>query len=317
MLAEPILEARGLWKSYAAPGWRGATPARPALIDASLALARGEVLGVVGESGSGKTTLARCLALLARPDRGSVRLAGEDLTALAPRALRRRRRRIQTVFQDPFASLNPRLTAGEAIAEVLRVHRLAARGAVAGRVAALLDLVGLPKAAAGRYPSDFSGGQRQRICIARALAAEPEVLIADEAVSALDVSIRAQILNLLLDLRDELGLSMVFIGHDLFVVDFVATRVAVMLGGQIVELLPGARLERARHPYTQELLAAAPTLARGAPAAAETAIAGGPPPVGCPYLHRCPHTPEARCRSEYPPLTDRGGGHLLAAFCAH
>ncbi|MFO1056452.1 MAG: ATP-binding cassette domain-containing protein [Dongiaceae bacterium] len=317
MPAEPILEARGLWKSYAAPGWSrgGGAARRPALIDASLALARGEVLGVVGESGSGKTTLARCLALLARPDRGSVHLAGEDLTSLPAGALRRRRRRIQTVFQDPFASLNPRLAAGEAIAEVLRVHRLAARGAVAARVARLLDLVGLPRTAASRYPGDFSGGQRQRICIARALAAEPEVLIADEAVSALDVSIRAQILNLLLDLRDELGLSMVFIGHDLFVVDFVAGRVAVMLGGQIVEMLPGARLDQARHPYTRELLAAAPTLSRGAPGSAETAIAGGPPPVGCPYLHRCPHSPAPRCRTDYPPLADRGDGHLVAAFC--
>jgi ABC-type glutathione transport system ATPase component len=314
-MSAPVLEARGLWKRFAG----GGSAKRPALIDASLTLARGEILGVVGESGSGKTTLARCLALLTRPDRGTVLLDGEDLTALSARALRRQRRRIQTVFQDPYASLNPRIRIGDAIAEVLQVHGLRPRGGIPARVAELLDLVGLPREAAGRMPSDFSGGQRQRICIARALAAEPDILIADEPVSALDVSIRAQILNLLLDLRDGLGLSMVFIGHDLFVVDFVASRVAVMLGGQIVEVLPaGGAMDGAIHPYTNALIAAAPMLgdARSVPADAVEAAAGPPPAVGCPYWQRCPVRGDPRCATEYPPLVDLGGGRAVASFCS-
>jgi oligopeptide/dipeptide ABC transporter ATP-binding protein len=316
-MSTPMLEARGLWKRFAG----GGSAKRPALIDASLTLARGEILGVVGESGSGKTTLARCLALLTRPDRGTVLLDGEDLTALAPRALRRQRRRIQTVFQDPYASLNPRIRIGDAIGEVLHVHDLRPRGGIAARVAELLDLVGLPREAAGRMPSDFSGGQRQRICIARALAAEPDILIADEPVSALDVSIRAQILNLLLDLRDRLGLSMVFIGHDLFVVDFVATRVAVMLGGQIVEVLPaGGAMDAAIHPYTNALIAAAPMLGDGSGRAVATdpveTSAGPPPAVGCPYWQRCPVKGDPRCATEYPPLVDLGGGRAVASFCS-
>jgi oligopeptide transport system ATP-binding protein len=321
MMDSPLLQADGLWKAYEASSRSGRRRAsrRPALIDASITLRRGEVLGVVGESGSGKTTLARCLALLVRPDSGTVVLDGEDLTALSMHDLRRRRRRIQTVFQDPFASLNPRIRVGDAIAEVLVVHRLAPRGGIDARVRELLHLVGLPHTAAQRYPADFSGGQRQRICIARALAAKPDVLIADEPVSALDVSIRAQILNLLLDLRDELGLSIVFIGHDLFVVDFVAARIAVMLGGQIVEILPTAsQLDAAVHPYTRELIAAAPTIsARRLPAAvtSESAAGGAPPAMGCPYLNRCSSQSDPRCGREYPRLADIGGGHLVASFC--
>jgi ABC-type glutathione transport system ATPase component len=318
---ESILEASGLWKTYGprGPAGRGRNAGRPALIDASISLHRGEVLGVVGESGSGKTTLARCLALLERPDSGTVRLDGEELTALPIRALRQRRRRIQTVFQDPYASLNPRIRVGEAIAEVIRVHRLAPRGEVDAKVGRLIDLVGLPRAAAGRFPTEFSGGQRQRICIARALAAEPDVLIADEPVSALDVSIRAQILNLLLDLRDQFGLSIVFIGHDLFVVDFIGDRIAVMLGGQVVEILPAAgRLGAALHPYSRELIAAAPTIAVAGALEAETSdgpVGGAPPVIGCPYLQRCPYRSDPRCATEYPKLAPVGDGHYIASFC--
>jgi oligopeptide/dipeptide ABC transporter ATP-binding protein len=316
-MAEVVLEGRGLTRDFDR-GRRGGARRRPALIDASVVLRRGEILGIVGESGSGKTTLARCLALLERPDRGQVLLAGEDLTALPRARLRRRRRRIQTVFQDPYASLNPRLTVAGALTEVLAVHRLVPRADRPRRVARLLDLVGLPAAAAGRYPRDFSGGQRQRICIARALAAEPEVLIADEPVSALDVSIRAQILNLLLDLAAGLGLSMIFIGHDLFVVDYVAGRTAVMLGGQIVEVLPeGAPLSAALHPYTRALIAAAPTLltdAAPAPLASPAAL-GAPPAAGCPYWSRCPLKADPRCASEFPPLREAAPGHLVASFC--
>ena len=189
------------------------------------ALAPGETVGVVGESGSGKSTLARCMALLERPDAGRVMLAGEDLTALPRAELRRRRRQIQTIFQDPFASLNPTLRVGDALAEVLRFHGRVARDRVQARVRELLDQVGLPSSAARRYPRDFSGGQRQRICIARALAAEPEVLIADEPVSALDVSVQAQVLNLLAGFARGARLAIVFIGHDLVLVDYFAPRI--------------------------------------------------------------------------------------------
>src|SRR5262249_48970320 len=199
---------RGWLQGAGAADARGA--ARPALADTSLSLERGEAIGVVGESGSGKSTLARCLALLERPDTGRVLLEGIDLTSLGRRELRRSRRRIQVVFQDPYSSLNPRLTVASALGEVLSVHDLVPRDQIPRRVEALLDQVGLPARAVGRYPSDFSGGQRQRICIARALAAKPEVLIADEPVSALDVSIQAQILNLLPDPRARPRPSRVF-----------------------------------------------------------------------------------------------------------
>ena len=321
MTSDVILEARGLWKTYGAPSSTGRPKGgtRPALIDASITLRRGEVLGVVGESGSGKTTLARCLALLERPDAGTVILDGEDLTALSPRVLRQRRRRVQTVFQDPYASLNPRIRVGDAIAEVLRVHRLVPRGGIDARVGRLIDFVGLPRAAVGRFPAEFSGGQRQRICVARALAAEPDILIADEPVSALDVSVRAQILNLLLDLRDEFGLSIMFIGHDLFVVDFVGDRIAVMLGGQVIEILPAAgRLSAALHPYSRELIAAAPTIAAHGASDAEmpeAQIGGAPPAIGCPYVHRCPYRSDPRCDTEYPRLAPVGDGHYVASFC--
>jgi len=320
-MPEAILSAQGLWKSFGGHGyWGGHVRARrPALIDASISLERGKILGVVGESGSGKTTLARCLSLLIRPDRGSVTLDGEDLTGLPIPELRRRRRRIQTVFQDPYASLNPRMRIGEAIGEVLSVHGLVPRRQISSRVKELLDIVGITPTFGHRYPSDFSGGQRQRICIARALAAEPDVLVADEAVSSLDVSIRAQILNLLLDLRDRLGLSMVFIGHDLFVVGFVADFIAVMLGGQIIEVLPKTtNLTGAVHPYTQELLAAAPTVSESPTDVVQIGEAGGveePPIVSCPYWQRCPIRSDERCEREYPPLRALTPGHWVASFC--
>ena len=320
-MPDAILSAQGLWKSFGGHGyWGGHVRARrPALIDASISLERGKILGVVGESGSGKTTLARCLSLLIRPDRGSVTLDGEDLTGLPIPELRRRRRRIQTVFQDPYASLNPRMRIGEAIGEVLSVHGLVPRRQIPSRVKELLDIVGITPTFGHRYPSDFSGGQRQRICIARALAAEPDVLVADEAVSSLDVSIRAQILNLLLDLRDRLGLSMVFIGHDLFVVGFVADFIAVMLGGQIIEVLPKTtNLTGAVHPYTQELLAAAPTVSESPTDVVQIREPGGveePPIVSCPYWQRCPIRADERCGREYPPLRALTAGHWVASFC--
>jgi oligopeptide transport system ATP-binding protein len=295
-----VLDATSLGKTYRRPrqfGRRPATPA-PALIDASIRLMRGSTLGVIGESGSGKTTLARCLTVLERPDTGTVLLNGTDLTTLRGKALRAQRRNIQTVFQDPYSSLNPSQTVGSALEEVLRVHRLTAPRARAGRVRELLDLVGLPAAAAQRRPAEFSGGQRQRVCIARALAAEPTVLIADEAVSALDVSIQAQILNLLLSLQSELHLSMIFISHDLHVVDYVADSTVVMFAGRIVERRYGrSALRELAHPYSALLARTTPQLTERP----DGATLRTPPPqrgredadraallTGCPFRFRCP-----------------------------
>jgi len=263
-MADPILVAEGLTKTFGKSLFSGRPASqRPALDNVSLTLERGEILGIVGESGSGKTTLGRCIACLEAPDSGRVLLGGEDLLKLKARSLRTVRRRIQMIFQDPFASLNPRLRVGDAIAEVLRVHRLADAGVIPGRIGTLLAQVGLPPSAADAYPSAFSGGQRQRISIARALAAEPEILIADEPVSSLDVSIQAQVINLLLDLRDRLGLSILFIGHDLPLIDFIAPRKIVMFGGKVVETLAaGASLAEAQHPYTRELISAVPDIDR-------------------------------------------------------
>jgi oligopeptide transport system ATP-binding protein len=318
-----LLVAEHLTRVYAhRRGWlwdggvRGPRSAvRPALADASLSLERGEAIGIVGESGSGKSTLARCLALLEHPDGGRVLLEGVDLTRLGRRELRRSRRRIQVVFQDPYSSLNPRLTVGSALREVLAVHHLVPRDQIPRRVAELLDQVGLPTRAVDRYPSDFSGGQRQRICIARALAADPEVLIADEPVSALDVSIQAQILNLLADLRARLRLSMIFISHDLHVVRYIAPKIAVMFGGRIVEVLPpGVPLEGARHPYTEALLAARSRLEPGWLARTgqlDGELAAALPAAGCPFRGRCPHA-MAVCETVDPPLRDLGSGHAVA-----
>lgn len=263
-MAEPLLRVEGLSKSYA-PRRRlwGAQAAnlRPALASASFELSKGEILGVVGESGSGKTTLARCVALLERPDSGRIIFKGEDLTALSEAQLRKRRRGIQTVFQDPYASLNPTIRIGDALGEVMLVHALASRQTMRESVGALLTQVGLPATAADAYPKAFSGGQRQRICIARALAAQPDILIADEPVSSLDVSVQAQVVNLILDLKDRLGLSVIFIGHDLQLIDFIAPRVIVMLAGEIVETIPADRsITDAHHEYTRALIQAVPKL---------------------------------------------------------
>jgi oligopeptide/dipeptide ABC transporter ATP-binding protein len=312
----PLLVAEGLSKDYRSTGrrfaGRSAHAGRPALSDASLAVARGAVLGVVGESGSGKSTLARCVSLLERPDSGRVLLDGLDLTALGPRQLRRERRRIQVVFQDPYASLNPRLSVGSALAEVLRVHRLVPATGVPARIAELLTVVGLPSSAAQRHPAEFSGGQRQRICIARALAAAPDLLIADEPLSSLDVSIQAQILNLLLDLRDELSLAMIFVSHDLHVVRRIGETIAVMFGGRIVEVLPpGVALEDARHPYTRALLEALPRLRTKLPDGGRAESGAALPIEGCPFRDRCPHA-YSPCTSIDPPLADFRGQHSVA-----
>ncbi len=259
----PLLGCRDLARHYRSRGgWlrRGAEPLR-AVDGVSLEVRAGETLGLVGESGSGKSTLARLLLLLEPPTRGSVRFRGEEVVGRDGSARRRFRREVQIIFQDPFASLNPRLTVGNAIREVLRVHGLARGARAERRVAELLELVGLEPSAARRYPHEFSGGQRQRIGVARALSVEPRIIVADEPVSALDVSVQAQVLNLLLDLQDRLGLAYLFISHDLAVVRQVSDRIAVMRAGRIVEegLAPEV-FARPSEAYTRELLAAVPRI---------------------------------------------------------
>ncbi len=290
----------------------GEHPAVRALAGVSIAVDRGETLAVVGESGCGKSTLARALVRLIDVDAGQLVFDGQDVKALRGSALRQYNRRVQMVFQDPYGSLNPRRTAGETLAEVLRVHRLVPPGQVAGRVAELLALVGLPAGAADRLPSAFSGGQRQRLAIARALSVGPELLVADEIVSALDVSVQAQILNLLLDMQERLGLAMVFVSHDLRVVRHLAHRVAVMYLGRVVEWGPAAAVFAGPlHPYTQALLRAAPGTEPGhrRTSAALRGELPSPlrPPPGCPFHTRCPSAFD-RCRVE-PPAVRVQGGH--------
>ena len=285
----------------------------------SFVLPRGRTLGLVGESGCGKSTLGRLILRLHDPDRGQVWLDGVDLTRLSDEALRPHRRRMQVVFQDPHASLNPRQRVGRTLGEVLDVHQIDAPSRRPARVERLLIQVGLRPADAHRYPGEFSGGQRQRIGIARALAVEPDLLIADEPLSALDVSIQAQVLQLLLDLRTSLGLTMVFISHDLRVVRYVADEVAVMYLGRIVEQAPtDALFASPRHPYTQALLAAVPEVGQAPRAVAP--IEGEPSsavrlPAGCRFHPRCPIRVD-HCLRESPPLLKIGAGRLVACHLA-
>jgi len=288
----------------------------------SLDVARRDTLGLVGESGCGKTTLGRTILRLVERTAGTVRFDGADVFALGPEALRRLRRRMQIIFQDPYASLNPRMAIGRAVREGIEVHRLASGREADGRVAALLEEVGLPADAARRYPHEFSGGQRQRAGIARALAVEPEFIVCDEPVSALDVSVQAQVLNLLADLQAKRGLSYLFISHDLAVIRHIAPRVAVMYVGRVVEEGPSEAIyARALHPYTQALLSAVPvpdpkTRRR------RIVLAGEPPsavhpPAGCPFHPRCQHpAKDDACRTVRPELRELAPGHRVACHKA-
>jgi oligopeptide/dipeptide ABC transporter ATP-binding protein len=322
----PLLEIEGLSKrfvgrrSFADMLARRPTPTVRALESVNLDVRRGETLGIVGESGCGKSTLARCLVRLYTPDEGSIRLDGADLDGLDSAARARFSRRVQMVFQDPYGSLNPRMTVGDTLAEVLAVHEIVPKDAIAARVGELLDTVHLPRDAAARYPFEFSGGQRQRIGIARALAMAPDVIIADEPVSALDVSVQAQIVNLFLELQSRLGLTIVFITHDLRLVRHLTHRVAVMYLGRIVELGPTEDLfDHPRHPYTQALLRAVPQLTPGAHSD-EAAVMGelpSPlnPPTGCAFHPRCPIAgPE--CARDLPAAALRGGAWPVACLKA-
>jgi oligopeptide transport system ATP-binding protein len=277
-----------------------------------------ETLGIVGESGCGKSTLARCIAGLHQPSGGDIRFEGESVIGLKGASRRAYNRRVQMMFQDPYTSLNPRMTVRDTLREAISVHRMREGVAIERRVDELLDLVRLPEGAADKYPHEFSGGQRQRIGIARALALEPICLVADELVSALDVSVQAQVVNLLLELQDNLGLTVLFVAHDLRLVRHVSHRVAVIYLGAIVEVGPSEALfSRPRHPYSQALLAAAPSLdpadRKRAPALSGELPSPLDIPPGCPFHVRCPHAAE-RCSVEKPVLRPVGAGMAACHF---
>ena len=313
--AQPLLEVRDLVRHF-----DGRATVR-AVDGVSFSIARGETLGLVGESGCGKSTLGRTILRLYRATSGEIRFQGREITHLEGRELRALRRAMQMVFQDPLASLNPRMRVGSIVAEPLAEHRMGGRAERERRVGQLFEMVSLSPHLRGRYPAELSGGQRQRVAIARALALDPLLLVADEAISSLDVSVGAQVINLLEELRTSLGLSYLFISHDLGVVNHISDRVAVMYLGKIVEVAETRALFRSpQHPYTVSLLSAMPTT-HSAPARERIILQGDPPspiapPSGCRFHTRCPIGPRSRpertvCIDVEPPLVDRGG--MLAA----
>jgi len=318
--ADALLQVRNLKKYFPI---RGGVFSRvvanvKAVEEASLTIRRGEVVGLVGESGSGKTTAGRAILRLIEPTDGEIIFDGVDIAKLPKAKMRDYRKEMQIIFQDPFASLNPRMSVGDIIGEALTIHNLARGKAKEDRVADLLERVGMNAGHMRRYPHEFSGGQRQRIGIARALAVDPKFIVADEPVSALDVSIQAQVVNLLQDLKDELGLTMLFIAHDLGVVEYISDKVVVMYLGRIMEIAPAKELYRNPvHPYTEALLSAVPipdpTIKR------ERVILQGDipspinPPSGCVFRTRCPIAIED-CKHVVPPLEEVGPGHLKACI---
>ena len=316
----PLLATVGLTKHFSIrkSRWGRTIGQVRAVNDVSLAIHEGETLGGVGESGCGKTTLGRLILRLIEPTAGQVHFAGDDISHLSGAPMRAIRRQMQVIFQDPYSSLNPRLTVHKIIAQGITTHHLARGKEVGARVAQLLEMVGLPARAARRYPHEFSGGQRQRIGIARALAVEPRFIVADEPVSALDVSVQAQIVNLLQDIQADMGLTYMFIAHDLSVVRHISDRVAVMYLGKIVELAPKEVLYDAPlHPYTQALLAAVPV---PDPQKRRTRIllSGDAPnptavPTGCPFHPRCAER-QAQCKTTIPQLTPIGAGRQVACL---
>jgi oligopeptide/dipeptide ABC transporter ATP-binding protein len=314
----PVLQVQDLAKHFPVhTGLFGGGSAVVKAVDGvSFDVHAGQTVAIVGESGCGKSTVARLVLRLIEPTRGTVRLEGRELVGLSPARLRALRGQLQIVFQDPYGSLNPRMTVGDMLAEPLMLHETVPKVERRARVAELISLVGLQPESAQRYPHEFSGGQRQRLAIARALAAQPRVIVCDEPVSALDVSIQAQILNLLADLQRRFGLAYVFISHDLAVVRQIADAVAVMYLGRFVETGPAKRVfERPHHPYTRALLAAVPVPIPGA--RAKDNVIGGDvpsplaPPAGCHFHTRCPHAVE-RCRSEVPRFESLEGGGEVA-----
>ncbi|WP_240230783.1 ABC transporter ATP-binding protein [Devosia lacusdianchii] len=321
-MAEPLLVVDDLRVHYPL----GKTLFKPgltlrALDGVSFTVNRGEVVGLVGESGSGKTTLGRAVLRLVEPTSGKVHLDGQDVTALSAKALKTLRSRMQIIFQDPYASLNPRMSVGQTLGEALMLHGIGTRKDRDQRIGELLEKVGLPANAAARFPHEFSGGQRQRIGIARALAVNPDFIVADEPVSALDVSIQAQIINLLQDLRKELGLSLLFIGHDLSVIEFLCDRVIVLYLGRVMEMGTATDLyAKPRHPYTRALLDAAPvpdpTIRRERITLTGDLPSPVNPPSGCVFRTRCPYA-IAPCAEGVPPLEVMENGHAVACIRSH
>lgn len=323
-MPEPILALEQVTKTF--PVGQGVLAALRlgrerlhAVTNVSFELAKGETFGLVGESGCGKSTLARLIVQLHRPDSGRILFRSVDRASLSGAARRKARPQIQMVFQDPYSSLNPRMSVGATLAEPLQVHRIVAGHEVDAEVERLLDQVGLTRDLADRFPRELSGGQRQRVGIARALSVRPELVIADEAVSGLDVSIRAQVLDLLADLHDELGLTLLFISHDLSVVEFLSDRVGVMYLGRLVELAPSRRLfSSPGHPYSVGLMAAIPsvdpTVRTVAPAVRGELPSPVHPPSGCVFRTRCPMA-QVICETP-PPEVDLGPGHWAACHFA-
>ena len=324
-MSEVLLEVENLVKHFPVGGGMFTRPvaAVRAIDGVSFTLNRGETLGLVGESGCGKTTTGRCILQLERPTSGRIVFEGVDLTTLDEAALRKVRRRVQVIFQDPYSSLNPRMTIGQILAEPLKVHGIVRDAAAReARVQELLQQVGLLPQHAKRYPHQLSGGQRQRVGIARALAMEPSLIICDEPVSALDVSIQAQIINLLEDLQSRFGLTYLFIAHDLSVVRHISDRVAVMYLGKIVEIADRTALyEEPLHPYTRALLSAVPIPDPAVEAARERTVLRGEvpsplnPPPGCGFHPRCPIAVD-RCSAEVPALRELRGAHSGACHLA-
>jgi len=323
---EALLSVRGLVKHYTSGGGilGGGRRNVRAVDGVDLDVREGETLALVGESGSGKTTTARCILRLVEPTSGSIRFQGCDFLSLKGRELRRMRRHIQIIFQDPFSSLNPRMSIGSTLAEPFAIHRIASRSERKEKVAELLTMVGLDPATASKYPHELSGGQRQRVGFARAIALRPRLVVCDEPVSSLDVSIQAQMVNLLRELQERFGLAYLFIAHDLRLVEQLADRVAVMYLGRIVECAPAARLfSSPRHPYTRSLLESIPVL-DPEERRARTLLGGDPPspaepPPGCHFHPRCPVAVQV-CRKEDPALLPVSGtatgipSHLTACL---
>jgi oligopeptide transport system ATP-binding protein len=324
-LSAPLLEVRDLVKHFPVGGGMFSKPVGVvrAIDGVSFSLRKGETLGLVGESGCGKTTTGRCILQLERPTSGSIVFEGIDMVTLDPAELRAFRRRVQVIFQDPYSSLNPRMTVEQILAEPLKVHGIVrGRGERELRVRELLVQVGLLPQHSARYPHQLSGGQRQRVGIARALAMEPSLIVCDEPVSALDVSIQAQIINLLEELQERLGLTYLFIAHDLSVVRHISDRVAVMYLGKIVEITDRQRLyEEPLHPYTRALLSAVPIPDPKLEAKRERTVLRGEvpsplnPPSGCVFHPRCPMAVD-RCSAEIPPLREIRPGHWAACHLA-
>jgi oligopeptide/dipeptide ABC transporter ATP-binding protein len=312
--AEPVLKIEDLKKHFPVKG-RASDPVL-AVDGVSFSIASGETLGLVGESGCGKSTVGRAILRLIEPTSGSIRVAGQDITRLSNREMRPFRRELQIIFQDPFSSLNPRMTVGDIVGEPLSTHHLASGKAREARVAQLFDRVGLTRAQMSNYPHQFSGGQRQRIGIARALALNPKLIVCDEPVSALDVSIQAQVINLLMDLQRELGLSYLFISHNLAVVEHISHRIAVMYLGRIVETADKVTIfTRPGHPYTEALLAAIPVpdpkIRNVTPALQGDVPSPVHPPSGCHFHTRCPYVVQ-RCKVETPLLREIAPGQQVA-----